>query len=364
MPTIAALALLTAAPAGRADTIGWMAGPAGGEGAGLTGSRISIFCPAGAYLVGLNARTGDRIDHVQPLCVQALADGRWNGQPFPAPGNGMGTSAGGWDNNVVCPQDYFIEGLYFGRHGNPPWTDLFLDRLQLVCATIAAPNGGVGVNMQGLFQPPVGYQRAILNYSSCWKFGTPQGTNIANGLFGRADAMVNQLAVYCLPFQGGAGISTLVKIKPKYLEGPITGTEATQLEGAVVAKPSTLMKSQATTEAAPPVAEPEILPGEQLLNQGMLQTQGQSTKTAAIAAGPRRFEAPTGPNGLRLYACPTVGAEDCASQQVADRFCVRYEGKAATGFEISRRSIAAETLQGETCSKKRCKVFDVIECQP
>jgi hypothetical protein len=350
--------LLGVAPLARADTSGWLAELDGGQGAGAQGSKITIMCPGGSFLVGLNARTGARIDHVQPLCVNGLPDGHWDGTPFPAPGNGMGSSAGGGDNNVVCPQNYFVERIFFGRYGNEPWNDIWLYRLRLVCSTISAAYGE-GVDMAGLFQPPQGFHQGAMMVTNCWKLGTKQGENVANGLLAVADQFVNQLAVYCIPFGFPPAVKNIVRIpKPKILDPMIAeGTPPS----AVVAQPK-LAKSLSKSMI---VAAPSTSLSSQLLQQQDTPpvSGAQTTQMATTATGPQRFEKPTGPNGLRLYACPTVGSDDCASKQVADLFCTQHSSAASSGFDTSREKVAAETLQGEACDKKKCKVFDIIVCQ-
>lgn len=347
---------LLAASTAQADTAGWLAELDGGKGAGAQGSRVTIMCPGGAYLVGLNARTGARIDHLQPLCVNGQADGTWSGAPFPAPGSGMGSSAGGGQNDVVCPQNYFLERIYFGVYGNDPWADIWLYRLRLVCSTIAAAYGE-GVDMAGLFQPPQGFHQGVMNVTNCWKLGTRQGDNVANGLTAVADQFVNQLAVHCIPFGFPTAVSNIVRVpKPKFLQPMIVdGTQPS----AVIAQPN-LAKQLGKSVI---VATPGATVSPQVLQQGT-QVQSATTQAATTSTRPQRFEKPTGPNGLRLYACPSVGSDDCASKQVADLFCTQHALSAADGFDTSREKVAAETLQGEACTKKKCKVFDVIACRP
>jgi hypothetical protein len=199
------------------------------------------------------------------------------------------------------------------------------------------------------------------------------GANLAHGLLGIADEFVNQLALYCRPFQGFEASAMVTSVaKPKLLYGAETAVVAAPTETASVAKPSKLLKSMTTGGGAAAsdnvVAEASPALTSQLLQQGVPQVAvGQTTQLAtapaAAATAPQRFEAPTGPNGLRLYACASVDSDDCGSKQVADLFCAQNGSASAGGFDTSRQKVAAETLQGEKCGKKKCKVFDVIACQ-
>jgi hypothetical protein len=100
---------------------------------------------------------------------------------------------------------------------------------------------------------------------------------------------------------------------------------------------------------------------------GTLQTATTSSTPPPPApsptpAGPQRFDDPKGPGGLRLYACTEVGGETCG-KPVATAFC-QAKGFARVGkLDTDNEKVKAETLGGEICSKKRCKVFEYIECR-
>jgi hypothetical protein len=346
----AAIGLFVAEGPARSDTV---RPSAGGVGAGDVGAPITIRCPNGAYLAGLNARAGDRLDHIQPLCVWALEGRLWTGDPFPAPGNGMGTSRGGSQNNVICPRDHFVERIDVHSAGESPApVDFFLSRLSLVCRH-DTNQFALRADMQGYNQIPAGFTWGVVDAIGCWISGN-LGDHLAVGVYGRANETVNRLGLICDLFKArSVGLEAKVDAVPRIvLKQPALADAYT-----TVAAPKTVDESYLGSTAAP-AGE-----GSPATINEVVKLRGAKVVALAPAAG-QRFDAPSGPNGLRLYACPTVGGEDaCASQQVADLFCTQHDAASAAGFDTSRRKVAAETLQGEQCEKKKCKVFDVIECR-
>jgi hypothetical protein len=70
-------------------------------------------------------------------------------------------------------------------------------------------------------------------------------------------------------------------------------------------------------------------------------------------------------NNKRLFACEERDGDDCGkstNQRVALAFCQSQGFTTATKIDTETRKGAAETLGGESCSKKKCKVFDEIVC--
>ncbi len=83
---------------------------------------------------------------------------------------------------------------------------------------------------------------------------------------------------------------------------------------------------------------------------------------APAASGQSHFENPQGPHGLRLYACTTVGGNDCG-KAVAKAFCQAQGWSKADKYDTKSKKVQAETLAGEACDKNKCKVFDFIDCE-
>ena len=77
---------------------------------------------------------------------------------------------------------------------------------------------------------------------------------------------------------------------------------------------------------------------------------------------PEPFRESQGPHGLRLYACTTVGGNDCG-KAVAKAFCQAQGWSKADKYDTKSKKVQAETLAGEACDKNKCKVFDFIDCE-
>lgn len=84
--------------------------------------------------------------------------------------------------------------------------------------------------------------------------------------------------------------------------------------------------------------------------------------TTPTPTGQSHFENPQGPHGLRLYACTTVGGNDCG-KPVAKAFCQAQGWAKADRYDTKNKKMQAETLSGDTCTKNKCKVFDFIDCE-
>lgn len=91
---------------------------------------------------------------------------------------------------------------------------------------------------------------------------------------------------------------------------------------------------------------------------------GQPTAPQPVPTpqGSNRFEKPTGPSGMRLYACTAIGGDECGSP-VADAFCRAQGWAEADKFDVDSKKEPAETMAGEVCTKNKCKTFDYIKCE-
>jgi hypothetical protein len=70
--------------------------------------------------------------------------------------------------------------------------------------------------------------------------------------------------------------------------------------------------------------------------------------------------------GNRLFACMDLDGDDCANSQqrvIAENFCRGQGFDRAVDLDVDRRRGTAETLEGQLCSEKKCKVFDLIVCK-
>jgi len=70
--------------------------------------------------------------------------------------------------------------------------------------------------------------------------------------------------------------------------------------------------------------------------------------------------------GNRLFACEELDQDDCGNgdhQAISLAFCQKEGFAQADGIDVDSRKVRAETLDGRFCSKKKCKVFDTINCK-
>ena len=93
------------------------------------------------------------------------------------------------------------------------------------------------------------------------------------------------------------------------------------------------------------------------LQQG---TAPQDEQLAALPP-PQRFAPPKGPHGLPLLACLTADGQQCGAP-AALAFCQAQGYQRAGGFNTDKRKGNFETLSGQPCAEKRCKIFTELTC--
>ena len=85
----------------------------------------------------------------------------------------------------------------------------------------------------------------------------------------------------------------------------------------------------------------------------------------AATQAKQRFDAPTTPGGVRLFACQGLEDGDCgksSSNKVALAFCQQKGFAKVDKVDTEKRNGAAARLDGQLCTKNKCKVFDEIVC--
>jgi len=108
------------------------------------------------------------------------------------------------------------------------------------------------------------------------------------------------------------------------------------------------------TTAAPIVTDPGT--------PGIKTDPAPATTTAAA----QRFNAPITSAGVRLFACQELDGDDCgksASKAVALAYCQQKGFTKIGKVDTETRKGQAARLDGQLCSKQKCKVFDEIECK-
>jgi hypothetical protein len=96
---------------------------------------------------------------------------------------------------------------------------------------------------------------------------------------------------------------------------------------------------------------------------GIKTDPAPATTTAAAA---QRFDAPITSTGVRLFACQELDGDDCgksASKAVALAFCQQKGFAMLDKFDTENRNGQAARLDGQLCSRNKCKVFDEIVCK-
>ena len=78
------------------------------------------------------------------------------------------------------------------------------------------------------------------------------------------------------------------------------------------------------------------------------------------------YKPPMTANGNRLFACEKLDGDDCGKgdhRSIAKAFCAKNGYAEAKDIDVDSKKVKAETLDGQYCSKKKCKVFDKIVCK-
>jgi hypothetical protein len=87
----------------------------------------------------------------------------------------------------------------------------------------------------------------------------------------------------------------------------------------------------------------------------------------AVALPPQQtFSTPMTTSGNRLFACLKLDGDDCGKGdygQIALAWCQKQGYAKAQGYDVEKKKVKAETLDGHFCSKNKCKVFDTIACE-
>ncbi len=169
---------------------------------------------------------------------------------------------------------------------------------------------------------------------------------------------------------GSAGQPAAYKLAAsKVLKSKIVAVEGTKLEAPPATSASKLLRAPGVSvvDTAVEGQAAQAATGTKLLKlrSSGLATAGASAaaKSEQLAALPptQRYEPPTGPSGLPLLACLTLDGHQCGAA-AALAFCQAQGYARASKYDTERKTGKAETLSGEACPTKRCKVFDQVTC--
>lgn len=158
------------------------------------GSAFSDVCPSGQLVVGVNVRTGGRVDRIQAVCGTISMSTNTSTTPYRysvATGSGSTLAArGGTGGTAVsyrCPANQMVSGI-FGRHASE------IDAVGVNCSSLSVA-GSVGS-----FSMTRGSGNSSSQYGgsggSTFSYTCPGG-DIVRGIFGRSASRLDALGVYC-----------------------------------------------------------------------------------------------------------------------------------------------------------------------
>jgi hypothetical protein len=91
-----------------------------------------------------------------------------------------------------------------------------------------------------------------------------------------------------------------------------------------------------------------------------------ATDPGTPRAQSQAYKPPLTANGNRLFACEELDGDGCGKgdyRTIAKAFCAKNGFAQADGIDVDSKKVKAETLDGQFCSKNKCKVFDKIVCK-
>ncbi|MEZ5830474.1 MAG: hypothetical protein R3D05_04795 [Dongiaceae bacterium] len=109
-------------------------------------------------------------------------------------------------------------------------------------------------------------------------------------------------------------------------------------------------------------------------NQQFNKTTGQSANAAPQAPQTTQpsqpasqiYNPPLTVNGNRLFACEELDQDNCGKgdyKSISLAWCQKQGFPRVKNYDVDSRKVRAESLDGQFCSKNKCKVFDRITCQ-
>ncbi len=160
--------------------------PIGGSGGGQFVGR----CPQGQLLTGFDLMTGDVVDKIRPLCVNAY--GPADSGPLVPGGVSFGGDGGG-PRQLLCPKDApIVTGMYVGAEGVEP-DPIVVRQIHLFCGAAAAtqqPSEFPSAVFDGQFRP---YGRGPSDTQHC-----PAGL-VAVGISGHSGQRLDAVGLICGP---------------------------------------------------------------------------------------------------------------------------------------------------------------------
>jgi hypothetical protein len=189
------LGVVLACSFGLATDSAWaqdlLRGPIGGGG----GSPVSVRCPPGTFLLGLDARAGDDVDSVHPVC------GWDTGNPpgriaTASPTASMGGRGGASTLGVRCPDETpFVRGLQVRAEGE---VTIVVDRIDVLCGRLSGPLPPAVDGQTRFFLA----SRQQNNANAINESATCPPRFVGAGIHGRHGALVDAIGLICAPLPG------------------------------------------------------------------------------------------------------------------------------------------------------------------
>lgn len=102
--------------------------------------------------------------------------------------------------------------------------------------------------------------------------------------------------------------------------------------------------------------------GPVVVGGGVFQDSGDPSPQQQSKA----YDPPLTINGNRLFACEELDQDDCGKGDHTDislAWCQKQGYPNVQDYDVDSKKVKAETLDGQFCSKNKCKVFDEIVCK-
>jgi hypothetical protein len=180
------------------------------RGLNTAGTDYRIACPAGAYVVGFQARTGDWVDSLRIVCAAWDEKTRSVGRPTVIDAAAGASTGGGQDQVLNCPGFQAVKSVAFGLLRSD---EHYLDNLLSACALMEPPySPGASSSLQTNDQVEpsgigVGNDPAPSAVVAC-----PDG-ELATGIHGRASEFIYTLGLVCAAAPGPAPKSDVDKVR-------------------------------------------------------------------------------------------------------------------------------------------------------
>lgn len=111
----------------------------------------------------------------------------------------------------------------------------------------------------------------------------------------------------------------------------------------------------------PPIKKPRTV-----VNQPQGGLPVATNPGSGAAPQQQSYKPPITASGNRLFACEELDQDDCGKGDYKDislAWCQKQGYPKVKGYDVDSRKVKAEALDGQFCSKSKCKVFDTIACE-